>query len=372
MTGRARLGPGAATKNSGGMRPKGVPRGERRGVVPPHVLVAVAERAGDPGTREWARRALGLDAGFRRRRIARTAQGTATPRESATGGRREIRDCANTEVLPGDVVRVEGDPPTGDAAADEAYEGLGTTRALLRDAFGRDSVDGEGAPLQASVHYSREYPNAFYDGERVVFGDGDGELFRRFTLAVDVIAHEVAHGVVADEAGLVYRDQAGALNESVCDVLGSLAKQYRAGESAGEADWLVGEGLFAEGVEGRALRSMAEPGTAYDDGTLGRDPQPAHMDDYVETEEDDGGVHINSGIPNRAFYLAATALRGPAWEAAGRIWYGTLTDDGLSPEADFAAFSALTARVASRLFGEGSAEHDAVRGGWAGVGLPVD
>src|SRR5690606_15620654 len=113
----------------------------------------------------------------------------------------------------------------------------------------------------------------------------------------------------------------------ISDVFGALAKQYRLGQRAGQADWLIGAGLFTDAVQARALRSMAEPGTAYDDPLLGKDPQPGHMRDFVVTQEDNGGVHINSGIPNRAFHLAALALDGHAWEPAGRIWYDALRDD---------------------------------------------
>jgi Zn-dependent metalloprotease len=215
-------------------------------------------------------------------------------------------------------VRREGDPATGDPAADEAYDGLGATYALFWDVFERDSIDGRGLPLQAVVHYGEEYDNAFWDGERMVFGDGDGETFNRFTIAIDIIAHELAHGVTDSTARLEYQGQSGALNESVSDCFGAMVKQRALGQDAADADWLIGAGLLAAGVDGVALRSMAAPGTAYDDERLGgRDPQPAHMDDFVETTADNGGVHINSGIPNKAFQLAATGIGGTSWGGAG-------------------------------------------------------
>ncbi|MET0813048.1 MAG: M4 family metallopeptidase, partial [Microbacterium sp.] len=124
--------------------------------------------------------------------------------------------------------------------------------------------------------------------------------------------------------------------------------------------------------QGRALRSMAAPGTAYDDDVLGKDPQPGHMRDYVETEDDNGGVHINSGIPNHAFHLVATALGGRAWERAGLIWYRALTGGDLAPDTDFATFAAATVRAAESEYGEDSEEAGAVRDGWAGVGIDVD
>ena len=179
------------------------------------------------------------------------------------------------------------------------------------------------------MHYGVDYDNAFWNGERMVFGDGDGEIFTGFTGSLSVIAHELSHGVIEDEGGLVYRGQSGALNESIADVFGALVEQHHLGQTVDEASWLIGEGIFTDAVEGRALRSLAAPGTAYDDDVLGRDPQPAHMDGYVVTRDDNGGVHINSGIPNHAFYRTAMALGGHAWERAGRIWYRTITSGTL-------------------------------------------
>ena len=226
-------------------------------------------------------------------------------------------------------------------------------------------------PLNATVHYGESYNNAFWDGTRMVFGDGDGELFNRFTVALDIIGHELAHGVTEDEGGLIYAYQSGALNESMSDVFGSLIKQSQPGklQEADEADWLIGAGLLAQGVQGVALRSMKAPGTAYDDPVLGRDPQPGHMNDYVHTNRDNGGVHINSGIPNRAFHLAATAIGGYAWEKAGRIWYETLRDSRLRPNTGFIRFARMTVDVAGRLYGGASTEKKAVANAWAEVGV---
>jgi Zn-dependent metalloprotease len=223
-----------------------------------------------------------------------------------------------------------------DVAVDEAYESLGVTYDFFWEIYERNSIDDDGLPLNATVHFGREYNNAFWDGQQMVFGDGDGDLFNRFTIALDIIGHELTHGVTEDEAQLQYFAQSGALNESVSDVFGSLVKQYALRQDANTADWLIGAGLFTANVQGVALRSMKEPGTAFDDPVLGKDPQPAHMRDFVQTFEDNGGVHINSGIPNRAFYLAATQLGGYAWERAGRIWYETLRHERLGPRAPHA------------------------------------
>ena len=114
---------------------------------------------------------------------------------------------------------------------------------------------------------------------------------------------------------------------------------------------------------------MKAPGTAYNDKVLGKDPQPDHMSNYVNTTSDNGGVHINSGIPNRAFYLAAVALGGNAWEKAGLIWYTTLCDARLSANAQFQDFANLTADNAGRLFGD--VEQQAVINAWQQVGILV-
>src|SRR5262249_54278963 len=148
-----------------------------------------------------------------------------------------------------------------------------------------------------------------------------------------------------------YIGQPGALNESISDVFGSLVKQYKLKQTADKADWLIGAGLLGKNVKGKALRSMAEPGTAYDDPVLGKDPQPGNMKDYVQTSEDSGGVHVNSGIPNRAFFLAATKIGGFAWEKAGRIWYDTIRDKSLKPTSTFHQFAHRTVMNAGHLFG---------------------
>jgi Zn-dependent metalloprotease len=343
-------------------------------ILPPYILHEIAQN-GTPQQRADALQTLSTDHTFRAIRAdARVGAGARTRPSvlSAEGEkRRTIYDAHHTQNLPGDVVRAEGASPTGDAAVDEAYDGLGATFDFYWDAYQRNSIDDEGLPLDGTVHFGQDYDNAFWNGERMVFGDGDGKLFNRFTISLDVIGHELTHGVTQDEAQLVYYLQPGALNESVSDVFGSLVKQYRLHQTADQADWLIGAGLLAQGVNGVALRSMKAPGTAYDDPVLGKDPQPAHMRDYMHTFQDNGGVHINSGIPNHAFYLAATNIGGFAWEKAGRIWYETLRDSSLRPSTGFRRFARLTVDKAGELFGKNSAEQQAVGEAWQEVGISV-
>ena len=267
----------------------------------------------DSAAADHCRSTLATDQVFRAAR-----QAVPRPTAAATGAAWVVHTAANGSTLPGRVVRTAGDPASGDAAVDEAADGITATLALYRDAFARVSYDGKGAEVLLTVHYQRNYDNAFWNGTQLVFGDGDGTVFGSFTKPVDVLGHEFTHAVTQFTADLTYQGQSGALNESVSDCFGMCVKQQVLGQTAATADWLVGEGIFLPGINARALRDMAHPGTAYDDPTLGKDPQVGDMADYVDTTDDNGGVHTNSGIPNRAFYLAATAIGGDTWEGAGR------------------------------------------------------
>jgi Zn-dependent metalloprotease len=328
------------------------------------MLIAICQN-GTVEERGRALRTLVLSERLReRRRVLSLLPGAAPVGQK----RRVVYDAKHRTTLPGTLVRSEGDPPKKDVAVDEAYDGAGATYDLYQKGYKRNSIDGRGLRLDSSVHYAVGYDNAFWNGSQMVYGDGDGKLFNRFTISVDVIGHELTHGVTEHEANLDYQDQPGALNESISDVFGSLVKQRQLKQKADQADWLIGAGLFTPKVQGVALRSLKAPGTAYDDPVLGKDPQPAHMKDYVNDPEDDGGVHINSGIPNRAFYLVAAAIGGFAWEKAGLIWYTALTKH-LRHDSDFAAAARLTQTAASDLYGKGSAEERAVRDAWKTVGV---
>ena len=340
-------------------------------ILPPLVLDRVA-RNGTDEQRVWALRSLQRDQTIRMARVQNVKVRAGGPREGADAlavapvprSNRVIHDAQGEETVNGLVVRREGDEPSGDPAVDEAYDRLGQTFDFFLQVYGRNSIDDEAMPLRGVVHFSESYANAFWDGRRMVFGYGDGVLFSRLTGSLDVIAHVLGHGVTEDEGGLEYFGQSGALNESMSDAFGSLVKQHVLQQQAGDADWLIGADVFSPEIQGDALRSLKAPGTAFDDPTLGKDPQPGHMDQYVETMEDNGGVHINSGIPNRAFYTVATTLGGFAWERAGRIWYETLRHPALKTTATFGSFASITIQAAKRLYGLGSEEETAVRGGW--------
>lgn len=347
-------------------------------IVPPDLLAKLA-RTGTPEQRDAAVRTIASSASARTQRafIGRIARMTGTDvrtlaaLEAPAGERQTVYDAQHggRSSLPGVRERGEGEPSTGDSDVDSVFDNTSTTYDFYRDVYGRDSVDDKGMELISSVRYGVDFDNAFWNGAQMVYGTGSGRLLARDSLvkALDVIGHELTHGVTQFTAGLAYHAQPGALNESFSDVIGVLIKQHKLGETAEGSKWLVGEGVLVPEL-GSALRSMKDPGKAYDG-----DRQPAKMSDYVELpddndpENDNGGVHINSGIPNHAFYLAATAIGGDAWEKAGKIWFETLTGGHLEAEATFEQAAHATVDVAGHLFGASSAEQEAVRTAWQGV-----
>lgn len=345
-------------------------------ILPPHMLGEIVVN-GTPGQRAMAIRTLRTSAQFRgQRQVAADIHALTAP-PPQPGKTRSVYDAQTGSNLPGVLVRSEGGPASADPAVNEAYDGAGDTYDLYWNIYQRNSIDGMGMAINSTVHYQKGYDNAFWNGQEMVYGDGDEDLppaerlFNRFTIAIDVIGHELTHGVTGFTAGLMYVDQPGALNESISDVFGSLTKQYHLGQTADQADWIIGEGLFTSNVHGVGIRSMKAPGTAYDDPVLGKDPQPANMQNYVNTTQDNGGVHINSGIPNHAFYVTAVEIGGNAWEKAGLIWYRTLREK-LQARASFQDAADLTFAMAGLQYGTGSLEQQAVSKGWAEVGITVN
>ena len=336
-------------------------------IVPPHILRKLSA-SGDRDVAATAARTLQLTSTMEAFR-AQLSTGAPPPSAlSRAGLRRQAFNCGGTEDLPGDLARTESDRPATDAAVNQAFDNAGTSWQFYNEVFKRESVDNHGRTLVSSVHFSQGYDNAFWNGQQMVYGDGDGRIFQSFTNALDVIAHELTHGITQFTAQLPYRNQSGALNESMSDVFGSMVKQWANKQTVDQADWLIGPGIFTSSFKGRALRDMANPGTAYDDPDLGKDPQPGHMKDYVQTTDDNGGVHINSGIPNRAFVLAAKAIGGHSWEVTGRIWYVTLTER-LTESADFEKCARETISVARDLYPADPTIATHVAQAWIDVGV---
>ncbi len=330
--------------------------------VPPHVLEHMA-RASDEAAREAARFSLLQDNHTRTSRatqavdIATLASAVAAvmpppPRPAARRGAvagvmapppgtagRAVYDCNHQWGQPPAFVlkRGEGDPVTADQVVTDAYDGAGAARDYYNNKLVRNSIDNLGLNQIHNVHFGVNYMNAFWNGSQMFYGDGDGTIFVNFTKDPDVIGHELTHGVTQYTAGLQYFSQSGALNESFSDVFGSAIEQIVDGKNAGNADWLIGDGIMGPTLFGEALRSMKAPGTAYDNPLMGKDPQPDHMSHYYAGPADNQGVHVNSGIPNKVFYRVATVI---GTDKAALIWYTTLQKLWLT-----AVFSDFTSKL---------------------------
>lgn len=305
----------------------------------------------------------------------RSAAPAAKRRKKKLAPNRKIYDAQNTDdqrELPGKLVRREGQRAGADKDVNNIYDNCGHTWAFYHSQYKRNSIDGKGLPIINSVHFGTNFGNAFWEGTQMVYGDGD-EVFKSFTSDIDITGHELTHGVVQYEANLEYVAQSGAINESMADVFGIMVRQFALNEDADSSDWLIGRTCMRG--TGYALRSMMAPGTAYKNHPiLGDDPQPAHMSYYQNLPNtrrgDYGGVHINSGIPNHAFYLTAVELGGRPWLKAGKIWYQALCDETLlNSTSQFADLANATIVKAEKLFNIGSNEAKAVRKAWKAVGL---
>lgn len=281
----------------------------------------------------------------------------------------DMREVGNMLALPGTLIREEGGAESDDPAVNEAYEFAGVTYDCYSEVFKRNSLDDNGMQLISSVHFGHRTQNAFWNGFQMAYGDGDGKIFLRFTKSLDVVAHELTHGVVTHTSNLVYQGESGALNESFADVMSAIIVQWSRKQNVNDADWLMGDELMGPDLKAkaRAFRVFDE-GKAYEDHpTLGTDRQPKHIKDKYNGTNDNGGVHRNSGIPNHAFYRVAKALGGNSWEAAGQIWYETLL--ALHRTSDFRHCAETTLQVARKRYGKDSKEEKAVLEGWQAVGL---
>ncbi|CAO2647195.1 Nn.00g081170.m01.CDS01 [Neocucurbitaria sp. VM-36] len=295
--------------------------------------------------------------------------------ELATSVQRKIYDCKATGRRPGTLVRSEGQARIQDRQVNNCYDGFKITHDFYSRVFDRNSLDGKGLPLIGSVHYKPSeapagYNNAFWDGgaNQMVFGDGDHIMFDYLTDSLDVIAHELSHGFVQYSSPLDYVSQSGALNESCADVFGSMVEQWHMRQTVDDADWILGQTLFPVAFTGSALRSL-KAGKAYtDDPVFGTDPQPKHMKDIYTGPNDRGGVHINSGIPSHAFYLAAKALGGNSWEKAGKVWYKTMLSGKIPVDCDFKTFAKVTVDIAGDEFADESVQNG-IRDAWVKVGV---
>jgi Zn-dependent metalloprotease len=256
-----------------------------------------------------------IDKALRERRTSLMSFAQAMPQIG--NNERMVYDSQNTAVNKVKLVRKEGDAATTDADVNAVYDNGGIVRDYFKTVLGWDSIDNSAMDLVSNVHYNAKYNNAFWDGEQMIFGDGDGTNFRFFARAIDVTAHELTHGVVQYTANLEYKGQSGALNEHFADVFGSAIKQHFLKQTEMTADWLIGEMCLSGRYQGKAIRSMKSP----NDATMVLMPQPDNMKNIYKGTSDNSGVHINSGIPNYAFYLTAMGI---GTQNASVLWFETL------------------------------------------------
>jgi Zn-dependent metalloprotease len=336
------------------------------GVIPPHILSRIASRSGP----ESSGRALATIEQMQQLVALRGIRAEVVESVKGPQKSRRVYDAKNKRQTPGTLVMDEHSKRVVDIEVNEAFDGAGVVYDFYWTVFGRSSIDGKGKRLDSVVHFGLKFDNALWDGRQMIYGDGDGKIFRRFTASPDVIGHEITHGHTQYLSGLGYSGQTGALNEHLSDAFGSIIKQWLYNQLPHEASWYIGEELFGPGVNAHGIRSLAAPGTAYDDPVLGKDPQPDHMRNYVVTTSDNGGVHINSGIPNKAFYLVATSLGGYSWQTAGHIWFVTASTR-MRPDMNFLDFAHATVDVAGELYGNGGNVQESVAQAWALVGIFV-
>lgn len=337
----------------------------------PRKLVQHLADNGPPEHREEMRAQADHAAQLRSQRVAHGGK----PLASKVGKQplhRQVFDAQGQTFLPGKMLRDEDDPPVKDNDANDAYENVGIALQFYKDVLGRDSVDGKGFRIDASVHYGFRFANAMWTGEQMIVGDGDGEMVRGLAKSLGLIAHELSHGItqhiVGGGLGVVQRrnqppqlvGEAGALNESFSDVFASMIKQWRKKQDADKASWLIGEDVLAAKY-GKAVRSLKAPGDKK--LTWKEDDQIWDARKFRPTDD----CHRASGIPNHAFYTAAMELGGHSWEKLADIWFQGY--DSLYSRATFLDAAHATIGVAAKLHGKGSPAHKAVKAGWAKVNV---
>ena len=272
-----------------------------------------------------------------------------------------VYDCKNTQSLPGTPVNNPGN--STDITVKGTFTETDGMAKFLSKEFGRNSLDGRGMTMLSSVHFGQNFNNAFWNGTQMTYGDGDGNIFLNFTLANDVIGHELTHGITQFTTQLSYTNQAGGLNESCSDVFGSMFRQWRKDHTVIQADWLIGKEIMGPAATARGftcLRDMADPAAKH---CLA--PQPKHFKNYKNGMD----PHESSGIPNFAFYKAAKAIGGKSWLKAGKIWYGAMASYPPSANMNMMTFANRTRKQAAILFPGDPSIAKAVDSAWKAVGL---
>ncbi|AAK80247.1 Zn-dependent metalloprotease [Clostridium acetobutylicum] len=252
-------------------------------------------------------------------------------------------------------------------AAVSAHYNAGKVINFYKNLFNRNSLDNNSMAIKSYTHYGKNYNNAFWDGQEMIYGDGDGLNFTYLSGDLDVVGHEMTHGVIENTANLNYDNEQGALNESIADTFGVLIETYtKYNVAAGgtwqinPSDWVIGDDIYTPQIKGDALRSLVNP-ALYD--------QPDNMSGYENLPDNEagdfGGVHTNSGITNKAAYLIAQSI---GMEKTARIYYRALVNY-MTPTTDFNEARNVLVESAVDLYGGGSAEVAAVNNAFDTVGI---
>ena len=250
-----------------------------------------------------------------------------------------------------------------DPIAVSAHSNMERVHEYFRETHDRYGIAGDGTSTISVVHVTEDgeaMENAYWNGVFMAYGDG-GEFLDPLAGSLDIAAHEMTHGIIERTVNLEYRFQSGALNESFADVFSVMVD---------DDDWLVGEDVVNKDYfPSGALRDLQDPHNGDEEG--GYIWQPAHMDEYqrMDEDEDNGGVHVNSGIPNRAAYLIAEAI---GREKTAQIYYYILEASYLTARSQFIDCRFAAERAAGDLFGDDSPEVEAVRRAFDAVGIIVD
>lgn len=239
----------------------------------------------------------------------------------------------------------------------------------------RNSLDDKGMTLINTVHIGVKWNNAAWNGRQMIYGDGDGIKYNSLVGGLDVAGHEMTHGVVEHTADLIYKNESGAINESLADVMGNFAQQY----TTGVTEWELGEDITTPNIPGDGgLRSMSDPASKTTSYTTSGHYPDTYQDRYLGTG-DNGGVHINSGINNKAAYLLTQGgtnngftIKGVGRQKAEKIYYRALTLY-LTSSSGFKEMREAAIYAARDLYpdknGAPSAETQAVMDAYSSVGV---
>jgi Zn-dependent metalloprotease len=288
-----------------------------------------------------------------------------------TAQNRAVYSANNGTSLPGTLKRGETGAATGDSHVDMNHAHLGTTYQCYFQNFARDSFNNAGAQLKSTVHYDRNYVNAYWNGSQMVYGDGDGVQSDPLGKSLDVTVHELTHAVTSSESDLVYSNEPGALNEGMSDIFSAYCEAWTKNWVTDAAVYMIGDDVWTPATPGDALRYMSNPTR---DGSS-KDYYPERYTGF----SDNGGVHWNSGIANLAFYLLSeggthprgkttTVATGIGIQKAGKIFYEA-NANCMTSSSNFAAAKTCTEQKAEQFYG--AAEKDAVTKAWAAVGVGV-